>query len=61
VPEQFAGMIATILDAVVAKMRYDDTSSWGEEDDQTDEAECQELRKRLKHHQQILATSNESL
>jgi len=61
VPEQFAGMIAPILDAVVAKMRYDDTSSWGEEDDQTDEAEFQELRKRLKTLQQILATTNESL
>jgi len=61
VPEQFAGMIPPILDAIVAKMRYDDTSSWGEGDDQTDEAEFQELRKRLKTLQQIVAATDESL
>lgn len=60
-PEQFVGMPAPILDAIVAKMRYDDTSSWGEEDDETDEAEFQELRKRLKTLQQIVAVINEPL
>lgn len=42
-------------------MRYDETSSWGDEEDQTDEAEFQELRKRLAVLQQIVATVNEQL
>ena len=54
-------MLPPILDALIAKMRYDDTSSWGEEDEETDEAEFQELRKRLKVAQQNVAVIDESL
>jgi exportin-T len=54
-------MLLPILKAIIAKMRYDETSSWGNEDDQTDEAEFQELRKRLNVLQQIIASSNEQL
>ena len=59
--QSYGDLLAPILNAVVAKMRYDDTSTWGEEDEETDEAEFQELRKRLKVTQQIIATINEEL
>lgn len=56
-----AGMLPPILNAVIAKMRYDDTSSWGDEDSQTDEGEFLELRKRLQVLQQAIASVNEVL
>lgn len=58
---QQSAILLPILKAIIAKMRYDETSSWGEEDEQTDEAEFQELRKRLAVLQQIVATVNEQL
>lgn len=58
---QHAPMLLPILKAIIAKMRYDETSSWGDEDDQTEEAEFQELRKRLHVLQQIIAAANEEL
>lgn len=58
---QQAPMLLPILKAIIAKMRYDETSSWGTEDDQTDEAEFQELRKRLNVLQIIIASTNEQL
>jgi exportin-T len=60
-PTEYQGMLSPILDAIVAKTRFDDSGSWGEEDEQTDEAEFYELRKRLKVLQQILAAIDESL
>ncbi|KAL8830473.1 MAG: hypothetical protein Q9191_001404, partial [Dirinaria sp. TL-2023a] len=57
---QSFSMVNPILDAVVAKMRYDETSSWGNEDEQTDEAEFQELRKRLQVLQQAVAAVDEN-
>lgn len=54
-------MLSPILDAVIAKMKYDHTSLWGHEDAQTDEAEFQELRKRLQVLQQAVAAVNENL
>ncbi|KAK2751615.1 pre-tRNA nuclear export protein [Onygenales sp. PD_40] len=59
-PQQ-AHMLLPILKAIIAKMRYDETSSWGDEDEQTDEAEFQELRKHLNVLQQIVASANEQL
>lgn len=56
-----AGMLPPILKAVIAKMKYDDTSAWANEDSQTDEAEFQELRKRLGVLQQAVASVNENL
>lgn len=58
---QQSAILLPILKAIIAKMRYDETSSWGEEDEQTDEAEFQDLRKRLAVLQQIVATVNEQL
>lgn len=59
--EQSMAMLAPILDAIVMKMRYDETSSWGNEDAQTDEAEFQDLRKRLHVLQQTIAAVDPSL
>ena len=56
-----ATMLPPILDAIIAKMKYDETSSWGNEDAQTDEAEFQELRKRLQILQQAVAAVDEEL
>ena len=54
-------MLLSILKAVIAKMRHDETSSWDGDDDQTDEAEFQELRKRLSNLQQMISSTNEQL
>ena len=57
----YAAMLPPILNAIVLKMRYDETASWGNEDEQTDEAEFQELRKRLHVLQQAVAAVDEEL
>jgi exportin-T len=59
--ERNKSILLPVLKAVVAKMRYDETSNWGDEDEQTDEAEFQELRKRLGVLQQVIAFSDEDL
>ncbi|KAI5293882.1 pre-tRNA nuclear export protein [Ascosphaera acerosa] len=56
-----APVLLPILKAIIAKMRYDETSSWGDEDEQSDEAEFQELRKRLNVLQQIIAATNQQV
>ncbi|KAK5126700.1 hypothetical protein LTR85_009634 [Meristemomyces frigidus] len=60
-PSQYSGMLQPILDAIVAKMKFDETATWGDEDEMTDEAEFQELRKRLHVLQQTVAAVNEQL
>lgn len=60
-PAQYASMLQPMLDSIIAKMKYDDTAEWGEEDEQTDEAEFQELRKRLHVLQQTVAAVDETL
>ena len=54
-----AMMLPLILDTVIAKIRYDETSSWGNEDTKTDEAEFEDLRKRLHVLQQAVAAVDE--
>ncbi|KAL2809766.1 Exportin-T [Aspergillus granulosus] len=61
VASQHSSILLPILKAIISKMRYDETASWGDDDDQTDEAEFQELRKRLGTLQQIVATVDERL
>lgn len=61
VPIQYGGTLQPILDAIVTKMKYDETANWGEEDEATDEAEFQELRKRLHVLQQTVAAVDENL
>lgn len=58
---QRAVMLLPILKAIFAKMRYDETASWGDDDEKTDEAEFQDLRKRLSSLQQAIAASDEQL
>lgn len=54
-------ILPSVLDVVIGKMKYDETSSWGKEDAQTDEAEFQDLRKRLQVLQQSIAAVNRDL
>lgn len=61
ITSQQAHMLLPILKAIVQKMRYDDSSSWGNEEEVVDEAEFQELRKRLGNLQQMVAATNQPL
>ncbi|TGZ82397.1 Exportin-T [Ascodesmis nigricans] len=58
---QHSTMLLPILNAIVKKMRYDSEATWGDEDEQTDEAEFEELRKKLKVLQDSIAAIDESL
>lgn len=60
-PDIFSEMLTPILNAIIMKMRYDETSSWGAEDEQTDEAEFQELRKKLQVLQKSVAAVDPNL
>ncbi|KAI1206551.1 Xpo1-domain-containing protein [Annulohypoxylon truncatum] len=60
-PASFSETLPPILNAIIMKMRYDETSSWGSEDEQTDEAEFQELRKRLQVLQKTVAVVDQNL
>jgi exportin-T len=59
-PSQYAAMLPPVLEAIIAKMKYDEAVSWGEEGEQTDEAEFQDLRKRLHVLQQTVAAIDEN-
>jgi exportin-T len=54
-PSDYTAMLPPILNAIISKMRYDETSSWGNEDEQTDEAEFHDLRKKLQNLQKTVA------
>lgn len=60
-PPRYSEMLPSILNAIIMKMRYDETASWGNEDEQTDEAEFQELRKRLQNLQKSVAAVDQNL
>ena len=60
-PPTYSEMLPPILNAIVLKMRYDETSNWGHEDEQTDEAEFQDLRKKLQILQKSVASVDENL
>lgn len=60
IPSQYAVVVPPVLDAIIAKMKYDETATWGEEGDQTDEAEFQDLRRRLHVLQQTVTAIDES-
>lgn len=61
VSQSHAHMLPPILSAIVVKMKYDVDTTWGDEDEQTDEAEFQELRKKLKTLQDTVASIDEGL
>ena len=56
-----SAMLPLILDVVVSKTKYDETSFWGQDDAQTEEAEFQELRKRLHVLQKAVAAVDENM
>jgi len=60
-PPVYQAMLPPILNAIIQKMKYDETASWGAEDEQTDEAEFQELRKRLQILQKTVAAVDQNL
>lgn len=60
-PHRYGEMLPSILNAIILKLRYDETASWGNEDEQTDEAEFQELRKRLQNLQKSVAAVDQNL
>jgi len=60
-PHAYFDMLPSILDAIIMKMKFDDTASWGNSDEQTDEAEFHELRKRLANLQKTIAQINKDL
>ncbi|EMD65706.1 hypothetical protein GGP41_010569 [Bipolaris sorokiniana] len=60
VPPQYAAVLPPVLDAIIAKMKYDETASWGEEGEQTDEAEFLDLRRRLHVLQQTVTAIDEA-
>lgn len=60
-PPVYAEMLPPILNAIIQKTRYDETHSWGAEDEQTEEAEFQELRKKLQNLQKSVAAVDQNL
>ena len=60
-PPTYTEMLTPILNAIIQKTRYDETSSWGNEDEQTDEAEFHELRKKLQNLQKSVAAVDQNL
>ncbi|KFZ08528.1 hypothetical protein V501_05931 [Pseudogymnoascus sp. VKM F-4519 (FW-2642)] len=60
-PAQYSSMLSPILNAIITKMRYDDTASWDDQVTETDGAEFMELRKRLEVLQKIVAAVDQTL
>lgn len=60
-PQEYSEMLPLILNAIIQKMRYDETATWGNEDEQTDEAEFQELRRKLQNLQKTIAAIDQPL
>jgi len=58
---EISPLLPLILEVVIRKMKYDETSFWGHDDTQTDEAEFQELRKRLHNLQKAVAAVDENV
>lgn len=60
-PSTYSEMLPPILKAIVSKMRYDETASWGNDDEMSEEAEFLELRKRLQILQKTIAAVDVNL
>lgn len=57
----YNGILLPILEAVIRKMKIDDSLPWGDEGEETEEAEFHELRKKLFVLQQTISVINEPL
>ena len=60
-PQDYSDILPPILNAIIRKMRYDETATWGDEEEQTDEAEFQDLRKKLQNLQKTIAAIDQPL
>ncbi len=60
-PDQYSAMLPPILSAIITKMRYDNETSWDDQQTETDGAEFLELRKRLQVLQKIVAAVDQNL
>ncbi|KAL8329411.1 hypothetical protein RB597_004922 [Gaeumannomyces tritici] len=60
-PDTYRSMLSPILDAIVTKMRFDETSRWFETEEGEEEAEFMDLRKRLQNLQKSVAAVDENL
>jgi len=56
-----AAMLQPILNAIVMKTKYDADTNWGDEDEQSEEAEFEQLRRQLKTMQDAISTIDEHL
>ncbi|KAI5795627.1 armadillo-type protein [Geopyxis carbonaria] len=56
-----ASLLLPILNAIVMKTKYDSETTWGDEDEQTDEAEFEQLKQKLKTMQDAVASIDEDL
>jgi exportin-T len=54
-------MLQPILNAIVMKTKYDEDTNWGDEDEQSEEAEFQHLRRQLKTMQDAVSAIDECL
>jgi exportin-T len=61
VPPEYTALLPSILHSIINKMKFDDTATWGEEGEESDEAEFQELRKRLHNLQAQVTYIDEQL
>ncbi|KAK3675287.1 pre-tRNA nuclear export protein [Recurvomyces mirabilis] len=60
-PSTYSVMLQPILDAIILKMKYDETANLEDDEDDEDQAEFQELRKKLHVLQQTVAAISEDL
>lgn len=60
-PAEFVVLIPELLNAIIEKMKFDESTNWGDEDELTDEAEFHDMRKRLKILQDSLAVIDPGL
>lgn len=54
-------MLQPLLNAIVMKTKYDEDTNWGDEDEQSEEAEFQHMRQQLKTMQDTVSTIDENL
>lgn len=61
IPEEFSVLLKRLLTDILAKMKYDETMNWGEEGELTDEAEFEDVRKKLKLLQDMVGGIDNAL
>lgn len=54
-------ILSQLLQAIILKMKYDETSDWGPDADAVEDAEFQELRGKLKNYQDMILQADQEL